>query len=78
MRTTSSPHAYILSALHSGIFLLDTDLSGKVLGGRVTAGIVRGNMNETINIVLGDSIGDALDTVNVDILVGEVPRTVNK
>jgi hypothetical protein len=34
-------------------------------------------MNEAVDIVLGDSIRDALNTVNVDILVGEVPNMVS-
>lgn len=34
-------------------------------------------MNETVNVVLGNSVGDALDTIDVDILVGEVPGRVS-
>jgi hypothetical protein len=46
-----------------------TDLGSEVLGGRVPAGIVGGNVNEAVDIVLGDSIRDALNTVHMDILV---------
>ena len=41
--------------------------------GRVLGGIVGRNMDESVNVVLGDSLGDTLRTVNVDVLVGEVP-----
>ena len=34
-------------------------------------------MNETVDIVLGDSIGDALNAVDVNVLVGEVPNIVS-
>jgi hypothetical protein len=33
-------------------------------------------VDEAVDIVLGNSIGDTLDTVDVDILVGEVPGIV--
>lgn len=33
-------------------------------------------MDEAVDIVLGNSIGNTLDTVDVDILVGEVPDIV--
>jgi hypothetical protein len=54
-----------------------TDLGSEVLRGRVPAGIVGGNVNEAVDIVLGDSIRDALNTVDMDILVGEVPDIVS-
>jgi hypothetical protein len=73
-----TPCLYIISTPLVYIPLEYTDLGGKVLRGRVTAGVVGRNVNETVDIVLGDSIGDALDTVNVDILVGEIPGTVNE
>lgn len=34
-------------------------------------------MDEAVDVVLGNSIGNALNTVNVDILVREVPRIIN-
>lgn len=34
-------------------------------------------MDEAIHIVLGDSLGDALSTVNVNIIVGEIPGTLS-
>jgi hypothetical protein len=54
-----------------------TDLGSEELGGRVPAGIVGGNVNEAVDIVLGDSIRNALNTVHMDILVGEVPDIVS-
>lgn len=33
-------------------------------------------MDEAVDIVLGNSIGNTLDTVDVDVLVGEVPGIV--
>ena len=52
------------------------NLGTEVLGRRVTAGIVRGNVDEAVDIILGDSIGNTLNTINVDILVREVPGIV--
>lgn len=46
-----------------------TDLRGKELGGRVLVGVVRGDVDESVNIVLGDSLGDALGTVDVHVVV---------
>lgn len=51
-----------------------TNLGGKELRGRVPAGIVGGNVDEAVHVVLGDSLGDALSTVNVHVGVGEVPK----
>lgn len=39
---------------------------------RVFRGVVRGHVNESINIILGHGLRNALGSVNVDILVGEV------
>lgn len=50
-----------------------TDLGRKVLGRRIPAGVVGRDVNETINVVLGDRLNDALSTVDVDVSVGEVP-----
>jgi hypothetical protein len=52
------------------------DLGGEVLGRRVTASVVRGNVDEAVDVVLGNSIGNTFDTVDVDVLVGEVPGVV--
>lgn len=40
---------------------------------RVLGGIVRRNVDESVNVVFGDCLSDTLCTVNVDVLVGEVP-----
>lgn len=52
------------------------DLGGEVLGRRVTVSVVGRNVNEAVDIVLGNSIGNTLDTVDVDVFVGEVPGIV--
>lgn len=52
------------------------DLGGEVLGRRVAVSVVGRNVDEAVDIVLGNSIGNTLDTVDVDILVGEVPNIV--
>lgn len=52
------------------------DLGGEVLGRRVTASVVGRNVDEAVDIVLGNSIGNTLDTVDVNVLVGEVPGIV--
>lgn len=39
----------------------------------VLGGIVGRNVDESVNVVFGDCLGDTLRTVNVDVLVGEVP-----
>lgn len=51
-----------------------TNLGGKELRRRVPAGIVGGNVDEAVHVVLGNSLGDALGTVNVHVDVGEVPE----
>ena len=73
-----TPSLYIISTSLVYIFTGYIDLGSKILGRRVTARVVGGNVNETVDIVLGDSIGDALDTVDVDILVSEVPGIINE
>lgn len=50
-----------------------TDLGRKVLGRRVPAGVVGRDVDEAVNVVLGNSLNDALRTVDVDVSVGEVP-----
>jgi hypothetical protein len=52
--------------------LLSAGLGTVELGGRVQGGRVRGNVNEAVNIVLGDGIGDAGGTLDVDVLEVEV------
>jgi hypothetical protein len=52
--------------------LLTPGLGGEVLGGRVPAGVVRGDVDESVHIVLGNGLGDALSTINVDVSEGEV------
>lgn len=41
--------------------------------GRVLGGIVGRNVDESVNVVFGDCLGDTFRTVNVDVLVGKVP-----
>lgn len=74
-RTTSSPQAYRygLSILRLNRFIIGTDLGGKELRWRVTAGIVGRNVDKAVDVVLGNGIGNALNTVHMDIGVGEVP-----
>jgi hypothetical protein len=43
------------------------------LRGRVLGGIVGRNMDESVNVVFGNCLGDTFRTVHVDVLVGEVP-----
>lgn len=76
-RATSSPQAYRygLSILQLNQFITETDLGGKELRWRVTAGIVGGNVDKAVDIVLGNGIGNALSTVHMDIGVGEVPNS---
>jgi hypothetical protein len=50
-----------------------TNLGGEVLGGRVPVGVVGGDVDESVYIVLGNGVGDALSTINVDVSEGEVP-----
>lgn len=52
------------------------NLGTEVLGRRVTASVVGRNVDEAVDIVLGNSVGNTFDTVDVDILVGEVPAIV--
>lgn len=65
------------SSLRSCVLPVCTDLGSEILRGRVTAGVVRRNVNETVDIVLGNGVGNALNTVNVNVLVGEVPGTIS-
>lgn len=75
-RTTSSPQACscISICMYGTTPAISTNLGGKELRWRVPAGIVGGNVDEAVHVVLGDSLGDALSTVNVHVGVGEVPR----
>lgn len=75
-RTTSSPQAYIPHQyLRIRRFTaLSANLGCKELRRRVSAGIVGGDVDEAIHVVLGDSLGDALGAVNVHVGVGEVPE----
>jgi hypothetical protein len=76
-RTISSPQAYScvsISVYVTHITTIATNLGGKELRGRVPAGIVGGNVDEAVHVVLGDSLGDALSAVNVHVGVGEVPE----
>lgn len=50
-----------------------SDLGREVLGGRVAAGVVGRDVDEAVHIVLGNGLGDALSTINVDVSQGEVP-----
>ena len=47
------------------------------LRGRVLGGIVGRNVDESVNVVFGDCLGDTLRTVNVDVLVGEVSTSIS-
>lgn len=57
----------------SGTSDLHPYLGAVVLGGRVQAGIVARDLNESVNIVFGNGLGDSLGSLNVNISVGEVP-----
>ena len=52
------------------------NLGGEVLGRRVTASVVGRNVDEAVDIVFGNGIGNTFDTVDVDVLVREVPGVV--
>ena len=54
-------------------YLLTTRLGSEELGLRLGIGIVRRDVDEAVDIVFGDSLGDALSTLDMDILEGEVP-----
>lgn len=44
---------------------------------RVLGGIVGRNVDESVNVVFSNRLGDTLRTVNVDVLVSEVPVQVS-
>jgi len=50
-----------------------TNLGGEELRGRVPAGVVRRDVDESVHIVLGNGLGNALSTIDVHVGVGEVP-----
>lgn len=50
-----------------------TNLGREVLGGGILVRVVGRDVDETVDIVFGSGLNDALHTVNVDIGVGEVP-----
>lgn len=52
---------------------METDLGSEVLGGRVLVSVVRRNVHEAVDIVFSSSLCNTLNTVDVDIGVGEVP-----
>lgn len=57
----------------------ETDLGSEVLGGRVLVSVVRRNVHEAVDIVFRSSLRNTLDTIDVDIGVGEVPvRPISK
>lgn len=69
-----SPRLCWLVHLHVDIFTSgSTNLGGEVLRGRVPAGVVGRDVDESVHIVLGNGLGDALSTINVDVGVREVP-----
>lgn len=45
--------------------------------GRVLGGIVGRNVDESVNVVFGDCLGDTFRAVNMDVLVGEVPASIS-
>ena len=54
-----------------------TNLGSEVLGGRVLVRVVRGDVDIPVDIVLGGGLHNSLDTVDVNISVGEVPAFVS-
>lgn len=53
--------------------IMETDLGSEVLGGRVLVSVVRRNVHEAVDIVFRSSIRNTLNTVDINIGVGEVP-----
>jgi len=49
-------------------------LRSEELGGRVDIRVVGGDMDEPVDIVFGNGLGDPLGSLDVDILVREVPE----
>ena len=69
-----SPRLCWLVHLHVDIFNTEsTNLGGEVLRGRIPAGIVGRDVDESVHIVLSNGLGDALSTINVDVSEREVP-----
>jgi len=75
-RTTSSPQPYDSSAYRKDEVYAPkkgTDLGREVLGWRILASVVRGDVNETVDIIFGGRLCNAFSTIDVNIGVGEIP-----
>ena len=73
-RTTSSPQPYDTVQYTQQMYYPNqgTDLRREVLGWRILASVVRGDVNETVDVVFGGRLCNAFRTVDVNIGVGEV------
>lgn len=49
-------------------------LGGKELGGGLGVRIIRGDLDESVNIVLGNGLGDSLGALDMNIGISEVPE----
>lgn len=50
-----------------------TDLGSEVFGRRVLVSVVRRDVNEPVDVIFGSGLYDTLDTVDIDIVVREIP-----